>query len=153
MFFFAREVVSGRLPGQEVYRSVAFTPGKRINPGDFPSSSSLLTSFVNYVRRDPSWKVPAGVLQSEAAFIKVRLRYSIIMASYGAVAATQVLIEDDPQVAKAVESLPRAAQLAQSAANARQHQHCHFRRAPAGAWHWSIDSRKNPADAEVVRLV
>ena len=48
-------------------------------------------------------------------FIKTRLRYALVMAAFGAISADQVLIEEDPQVAKAVEALPRAQQLAISA--------------------------------------
>ncbi|MEO7659106.1 MAG: hypothetical protein ABIV48_05785, partial [Pyrinomonadaceae bacterium] len=66
--------------------------------------------------------VSTNTLRTSSSFIKLRLRYNIVMASFGTISAAQVLIEDDAQVAKAVEILPRAAQLAQSAALARRKQ-------------------------------
>ncbi len=121
LFFFAREVVSGRIAGQESYRAASVSFGQRITPGDFPFNETLSAAFQNYLKTNTTWKIDDKTLQTHAAFIKLRLRYNIIMASYGSVSADQVLIEDDPQVAKAVETLPRASQLAQLAAKARQH--------------------------------
>ncbi len=120
LFFFAREVVSGRIAGQESYRSMAGSSGKRVTPSDLPFNETLSRSFEAYLKADPSWKINGRIVRSEAAFIKLRLRYNIVMASYGAISADQVLIEDDPQVAKAVETLPRSAQLAQNAARLRR---------------------------------
>ena len=94
--------------------------GKHVTPSDLPFNDSLSAAFQNYVKANSSWKVDEKTLRAEATFIKLRLRYNIVMASFGAVSADQVLTEDDPQVAKAVEILPRAAQLAQNAAKALQ---------------------------------
>ena len=119
IFFFSREVLSGRIAGQETYRALSRSLGKRVEAGDFPISESLLASFHDFVEKTAGDRFSADTLKRESAFIKLRLRYNIVMASYGAVSANQVLIEDDAQVAKAVETLPRAAQLAQLAAKAR----------------------------------
>jgi len=120
LFFFSREAVNGRIVGQENYHLVSLAFGKNIARGDFPVSESLLISFHNFVERTMDGTVSPETLKREAAFIKLRLRYNIAMASYGAVSANQILIEDDPQVEKALETLPRAAQLAQLAAKALQ---------------------------------
>ena len=120
LFFFAREVVSGRIAGQESYRAADGLFGNRITPSDLPLSASLLAAFQNYVKTSSAWKIDDRTLAAQAEFIKLRLRFNIVMASFGATSADQVLIENDPQVAKAVETLPRAAQLAQLAAKARQ---------------------------------
>jgi hypothetical protein len=47
------------------------------------------------------------------------LRYNLAMAAYGITTAAQVLIRQDNQVAKAVDSLPRARELAMAAQRAR----------------------------------
>ena len=120
LFFFSREAANGRIIGQESYRAVSFNFGKRVLAGDSPISDSLLASFFDFAKDKLGGSISAEALKKEAAFIKVRLRYNLVMASYGAVSANQVLTEDNLQVAKAVETLPRAAQLAQSAAKTRQ---------------------------------
>ena len=120
LFFFAREAVNGKIRGLESYHEVAVPFGKRMDAADFPVTEQLVAQFNDFVKRNTSGNISPDALRKEAAFIKLRLRYNIAMASYGVVSANQVLAEDDSQVAKAVETLPRAAQLAQSAAQARQ---------------------------------
>ncbi len=120
IFAFARELVNGRILGQENYRAIPITFGKRVTPGDFPVSESLIATFEAFATRPENGGFSKASLNGSAAFIKLRLRYHIVMASFGAIAADQVIIEDDPQVAKAVETLPTAARLAQSAALARK---------------------------------
>ena len=121
IFLFSREVVNGRIAGLENYREGSPSFGQRVTPSDYPVSEDLLSAFITFVAKDRSNQISADVLKTENSFIKLRLRYNIVMATFGAVSADQVLIENDPQVAKAVETLPRAAQLAQNAAKARQH--------------------------------
>lgn len=116
IFFFAREVVTGRVAGFESYKFIGRPQyGQRINAGNMPMTDSLLTAFENYLEITKGWNIPQWQRGSENAFIRSRLRYAMIMAAFGSVSANQVLIEEDPQVAKAVEALPRAQQLALAA--------------------------------------
>ncbi|HEX3101165.1 MAG TPA: S41 family peptidase, partial [Pyrinomonadaceae bacterium] len=41
IFFFAREVVSGRVAGQESYRTIPTSGGKRVTPSDLPFNETL----------------------------------------------------------------------------------------------------------------
>ncbi len=50
-------------------------------------------------------KITADSLQAEFPFIKLWLRYNIIMALFGTVYANQIFIENDKQIAKAVETV------------------------------------------------
>lgn len=119
IFVFARDLVNGRVPGQEAYRAMPVSFGKRVTPSDFAVSESLIRDFGSWASKPENGGYSAEALQSAAGFIKLRLRYNVVMASYGAISAQQVLVEDDPQVAKAVETIPNAARLAQTAAIAR----------------------------------
>ena len=116
LFAFTRELVNGRIAGPELYRPALFSYGKKIAPGDFVVSENFLKAFIHFVETKTDGKF-VNNLSRESDFIKLRLRYYIVMAAHGSVSANQVLIEDDPQVAKAVQTLPLAAQLA---AKARQ---------------------------------
>jgi hypothetical protein len=51
-------------------------------------------------------------VEHEAAFLANRLKYEIVLSQNGVTLAERVLLEDDIQAAKAVSSLPRAAELA-----------------------------------------
>jgi len=119
LFFFVREAANGRIVGQENYRATSFSFGRRVLRVDLPISDSLVAAFNEFVAKNAD--VPAETLKAETAFIRLRLRYELAIASFGTVSANQVLAEDDPQVAKAIAALPRAEQLAQLAARAYQH--------------------------------
>jgi carboxyl-terminal processing protease len=120
LFFFAREVAQGRVAAAENYRSQQPTFGKRILSGEMQISDALLASFNEFTLKNFGDDFTADDLRNDAAFIRLRLRYNLVTASYGTISADQVLIEDDPQVAKAVETLPRSAELARLAAKMRQ---------------------------------
>ncbi len=115
IFFFTRALVSGEIRGFENYKiRQPVKYGERIRPSDIIVSPELIRAFRAFAGDDKDFRTT--VIQTETAFIKQRLRYNLATAAYGSVAANQVLIEEDPQIARAVESLPRARQL-ESAAN------------------------------------
>ena len=119
LFFFSRELANGRIEGVENYKTGGKTKyGQRIRPVDFVITDKIVNAFVDFAVRE--WKFSANEIQNEKSFIKSRLRYNLATAAFGSVAANQVLIEDDSQVAKAVEALPRAGQLAASARKSLQ---------------------------------
>lgn len=120
IFYFAREVVNGRIEGLGSYRTAELLSSRRVR-SDLQFNDYLSAAFRNYVA-DNAWNFDNKTLVTEAAFIKRRLNYNIIMSLFGSVSAEQVLAEDDAQVLKAVETLPRAAQLTQTAAKIRQRQ-------------------------------
>ncbi len=117
IFFLAREIVSGRVSGLESFAATS-NIDKR-TAADLPSNEALNNAFLTFAKKQGTWKFTDKQLAAETAFITLRLRYYIVMASSGVNAAQQVLTEDDPQVAKAIETLPRAGQLAQLAAKRR----------------------------------
>ncbi len=122
MFFFAREIVNGRIQDLESYKIVLpIRFGQRVRPSDFPASDELLNAFQNYLSKT-SLKVSPAQFAENKQFIITRLRYNLATANFGTVAANQVLIENDIQVAKAVDALPRAQNLALTARKTLQKQ-------------------------------
>lgn len=121
LFFFTRELLAGKVNGLENHRSnggIQF--GKRIGGGDVAVSDEMVVAFAAYAGQDPEWSLSSDVAKSQQVFIKLRLRYLLALASYGSVTANQVLTEEDPQIARATEALPRAQQLATLAGKTRQ---------------------------------
>jgi carboxyl-terminal processing protease len=116
MFFFAREAASGRIKGFETYKtSGQIEYGHRVRPTDFPVTDEFHQAFVKYLGANKDWKISNEKLEAEKAYIKLRLRFNLVTAAFGSVAANQILVEEDLQVGKAVEALPRAGQLALAA--------------------------------------
>lgn len=117
LFFFTRELVNGRINGFDAYkvqRPIEFN--HKLQPTDYPVTDALFQAFKDFVAKNPSWKIPPQFLDRNREFISQQLRYNIITAAYGKVTADEVLVIDDPQVARALQALPRARELAQSAA-------------------------------------
>ncbi len=121
LFFFAREAASGRVKGFENYKiSGQIQFGHRVRPSDFPVGDDFFAAFKQFVAANDGWKIPNEKLDAEKSYIKSRLRFNLATVAFGTVAANQILIEEDLQVAKAVEALPRAAQLASAARKSLQ---------------------------------
>jgi carboxyl-terminal processing protease len=123
VFAFTRDLVNGRISGFDSYkvaRGIDFD--HKLEATDFPASAELFKAFKDYVLKEPSWKITAAQLDRSRSFLEVELRFNMITAAYGRVKADQVLIGDDPQVAKAIELMPKARQLAMAAMNRRNQQ-------------------------------
>jgi len=123
IFFFARELANGRVPGFDKYkvdRPIEF--GHDLEANDFPITEAVFAAFKDYVARDANWKVFTPQLDRSRSFIETQLRFSLATAAYGTVSALQVVTREDPQVAKAVEVVPRARDLARAAMRARMAQ-------------------------------
>jgi carboxyl-terminal processing protease len=113
IFLFTRELVNGRIDGFADYKVVRpLQYGQRVRPSDFAINDELLNNFKNFLKPN---LISNQQFADHKKFIINRLRYNLATASFGSVAANQVLIEYDGQVAKAVEALPRAESLAMSA--------------------------------------
>ena len=120
IFFFARDMAYGRVPALDRYKvDKAIEFDHDLTPTDFPMNDIVFNAFRDYVAKDQNWKVFTPQLDRNRAFIEQQLRYQLATAAYGTVAALQVLTKDDPQVAKAIEVVPRARDLAMSAQRAR----------------------------------
>ena len=123
LFFFARDVANGRVPGLEGYkvdRPIQF--GHDLEATDFPMNDMVFKAFKDYVARDANWKVFTPQLDRNRAFLETQIRFQLATAAYGTVSALQVMMKEDPQVAKAIEVVPRARDLAMAAMRARNQQ-------------------------------
>lgn len=116
IFLFSRDLASGKFIGLESYKingQIDF--GHRILPNEFPVTKEVFQAFRDFMAKQTNLKVSNTQIDNEARFISERIRYNLVSAKYGNVTAQQVLVEQDPQVMKAIQALPHAKQLAQSA--------------------------------------
>lgn len=120
IFAFTRDLVNGRISGFDSYkvqRGIDFE--HRLQATDYPMTDELFKAFKDYVVKNPVWKMTAAQLDHSRSFIELEMRFNIVTASYGRVSADQVLIADDPQVAKAIDLMPKARELAMAAMSKR----------------------------------
>ncbi len=118
MFFFARELMNGRIPNEGQYKvDRSIVDGDRLQASGFPLTPSLYLAFKTFIAREPSWAPLSGEVDRNREFVEVELRYFLITAAYGTTTATEFLIQNDPQVTKAIEAVPRARKLAMGASH------------------------------------
>jgi len=120
-FTFARELVNGRIDGlatSKNQKEIDFHHD--LMADDCRITDELFKAFKEYVTNDPEYKfATAAVLDHNRSFIELELRFNLVTAAYGRVVADRVFVTtDDPQVAKAVDVLPKARDLAMGTAKA-----------------------------------
>ncbi len=80
----------------------------------FHVSGEILASFKQHLQKR-NIAFTEKDLQDNAAFVKRQIRYEVIYNKLGTAEAARTLLEDDPQVLKAVELFPEARALADKA--------------------------------------
>lgn len=117
LFAFTRELVNDRIAGVTGYRVAGTIDfNHELRPVDFPVNAALFNAFKDFVANDAAYKNLTPLIASNRSFIELQLRFNVVMAAYGRVAADRVFITtDDQQVTRAVDVLPRARDLAMSA--------------------------------------
>ncbi|MEN3325884.1 MAG: carboxyl-terminal processing protease [Acidobacteriota bacterium] len=113
-FAFARELVNGRVRGFESSRIAGgINFHHELQPEEFKVTDAMFRAFRDFVAADPAYKVTAAMVDRNRAFVELELRFNIVTAAYGRVIGDRVFImSNDPQVAKAVDVLPKARDLA-----------------------------------------
>jgi carboxyl-terminal processing protease len=122
IFAFARELVNGRIPAPANYRvRGAINFEHELKSNDFVVTESIVRSFKDFVASDPDFKNFAPLVDRNRAFIELQLRFNLAQAAYGRVMAERVFVTtDDKQLARAVDVLPRARDLAMTATHQTQ---------------------------------
>lgn len=119
-FAFVRELANGRVSGLETYkigRAIDYT--HELQATDLVVNDAVLQAFKAFLAQHKEYKLTAAQVEANREFLARQIRFDLATAAYGTNGATRVLLTDDPQIVKAVESLPRARQLAATAAQKR----------------------------------
>jgi len=117
IFYFVREMANGRI---ENVASQSTNVSFEYGTPSVTASAALTDAFASYIKIHPEFKITRTALTNEKDFITLHLRHDLTLAITGINAATKTLLQEDIQVARAIATLPNAAQLAQLAAKARK---------------------------------
>ena len=94
---------------------------RSFKPEEFKVTDAMFKAFRDFATADPAFKVSAATLDRNRAFLELELRFNMVTAAYGRVIGDRVFITmDDPQVAKAVDVLPKARDLAMGSAEPKR---------------------------------
>lgn len=107
-FFFIRRLVAGKIAGFGDSRIEKQTFSQTLQPGEFGVTDRLFDAFRLFAASDLENGLTASNVDAQAEYAKRRLREEIATANYSTEAGIQVLLESDPQVLKAIESMPQA---------------------------------------------
>ena len=112
-FAFAREFANGRIKGFDTNKVGAIDFKHELQSNEFRVTDAIFRAYRDFVTSDPKFKTPASVVDRNRSFIELELRFDLVTAAYGRVMGDRVFItSDDPQVAKAVDVVPKARDLA-----------------------------------------
>ncbi len=113
VFFFVRQLAAGKIAGLEGMKIDRQNHQVTLPPNAFLINDRLFESFRTMTLADKASNVNAEQINSNNEYIRMRLRQELASAAYSNEASSQVLIEVDPQVLKAIEAMPQAMELAQ----------------------------------------
>jgi len=118
-FFFARQLVAGKVAGFESLKVDRQNFNQSIAANDLQVSDKLYEAFKNFTAADAKSGLTAANIDAQADYARMRIRLELATANYSNEAGAQVLLEYDPQVAKAIEVMPDAARALQTVAYSR----------------------------------
>jgi carboxyl-terminal processing protease len=114
-FHFTRQLAAGIVPNLESYRIEKVLYGRNAKSTDYPITDRVVEAFRTFCRTKPDFQVTAAQLDEELEFVRLRLRQEIVTAAFSNDAGARVLLDSDVQVLRALEALPEAKRLADSA--------------------------------------
>lgn len=110
-FYFTRQLAAGEIQGLENYRVTKTNPNHELKPTEYPVTEQMVEAFNNFINKDTLIRLKSSQIGDETAYVKYRLRLEIVTAAYGNDNSNHVLIENDPQVLRAIEELPNSKNL------------------------------------------
>jgi len=110
-FYFVRRLVAGKVEGFEQLKVEKQNHQMTVPAGSFVISDRLFELFVQFAVSDPKNGLSRENIAAESQFAKTRIRQELATANYSNEAGYQVLLEVDPVIKKAVESVPVASRL------------------------------------------
>jgi carboxyl-terminal processing protease len=110
-FFFVRQLVAGKVAGFEAYKVEKQNQLQVVQSTAFPITDRLFEAFRNSTIAVKENGLTADNIAAELEYARNRLRLELATANYSNEAGAQVLLEKDPQVIKATQSMAMAREL------------------------------------------
>jgi carboxyl-terminal processing protease len=107
-FYFVRKLAYGKVKGKEDFRIGRQRFLKDVSTSKIEVDESLFSAFKEFVRAQKSLGLSLESIDKENEYARMQLREEMATALYSNEIGQQVLLENDPQVRKAVESVQGA---------------------------------------------
>ena len=119
-FFFVRQLVAGKIAGLDNFKVEKQSFKQTLQPNEFGVNDRVFEAFRVFAAADKENGLTADNINGQGEYAKTRLREELATANYSTEAGVQVLLESDPQILKAIESMAQATRLVESAGIARK---------------------------------
>ncbi len=110
-FFFVRQLVAGQIKGFENYKVERQNYNQTVAPNDLQINDKMLEAFRAFVAKDKENGLSVENVNSQIDYARARIRQELATANYSDEAGRQVLLENDPQILKAIDAVPEARKL------------------------------------------
>lgn len=107
-FYFVRQLAAGKIKGFENFKIDKQDHNVGLLPGELQVSDKMYDAFKAYTAAQSESGLTVENIDSQTDFVKTRLRDELATAMHSNEAGAQVLLESDPQVLKAIESMSEA---------------------------------------------
>ncbi len=114
-FEFARRLVAGVVPGLEQYQVTKTTHNYQWRGNEYQLTEQVLSAFRAFLREHPELHVSETRVNSHLDYVRRRIRAEVITAAYGIEVAERFLLESDLQALRAIEAIPQAKHLRDTA--------------------------------------
>ncbi|HUR96828.1 MAG TPA: S41 family peptidase [Pyrinomonadaceae bacterium] len=118
IFFFVKELVNQKQRTKDNSISSRDAVRQSIIFGAEPLGKQLLQKFIDYATQQYP-NISAHAINEYSGFVTQRLNYELALATFGPGSAKHAQILSDAEIAIAVDALPRASRLAESARRVR----------------------------------
>jgi carboxyl-terminal processing protease len=114
IFAFSRDLVAGLIPGLSRYRVTGIEFNHVLQDHEYRVTDDALEAFKKFaLQKKDTWNLPAKIIDENREYLRQALRFEVVSAAHGLETAAQALNDLDVQLLKAIESIPKASQLAE----------------------------------------
>jgi len=110
-FFFVRQMVAGKIPGFENSKVEKQNFKATLQPNEFAVNDKIFEAFRFFGAGDKANGLTVENISGQSEYARRRLREEIATANFSTEAGAQVLLESDPQVLKAIDTMAKATEL------------------------------------------
>jgi carboxyl-terminal processing protease len=119
-FYFVRQLTAGQIAGFAEYKIDRQSFRPTVQQNDLPVGDKLVEAFGAFAAGDKTLGLTEQNVASQAEYARTRIREELVTANYSNEAGVQVLLENDPQILKALEAMGDARKMNESVAWNRQ---------------------------------
>ena len=124
LFSFVRQLLGGQVPGASTFRQGALQLDHEPQGGELPVSDAVMEAYRAHLRQfmqdNPALGLTEEMATTHHEWARRKIREEALLAFYGADKQRQMTTETDPQLQRAIQEMPQAAQLATRAELARK---------------------------------